>query len=61
MPNRKKRLSKGIRSLQKQIDLHEEKLQQAEQEGRLELVGYYVKELEAKRKDKEKKERLLRK
>ena len=61
MPNRKKRLSKGIISLQQQIAIHEEKLQRAEKEGKLELVGYYVKEIEAKKRDKEKKERLLRK
>ena len=60
MPDRKKRLKKGIESLQKQISLHEEKLKLAEREGKLELVGYYEKELEAKRKDKEKKEKLLR-
>lgn len=61
MPNRKKRLLKGIASLGQQIDAHEKKLQQAEREGKLELVGYYLKEIEAKRKDKEKKERLPRK
>ncbi|MBI1972488.1 hypothetical protein HYS50_00605 [Candidatus Woesearchaeota archaeon] len=61
MPSRKKRLKKGIVSLEEQIRLHEQKLQQAEQEGKLELVGYYRKEIEAKRKDKEKKEQLLKK
>ena len=61
MTNRKKRLAKGIASLQEQITLHEEKLKQAEQEGKLELVGYYIKELEAKKKDVEKKEKSLNK
>lgn len=61
MPNRSKRLRRGIESLQVQITLHEEKLKQAEKEGRLELVGYYEKEIEAKKRDKEKKEKLLRK
>lgn len=61
MPSRKKRLKKGIESLQKQISLHEEKLKQAEKEGKLELAEYYEKEIEAKRKDKEKKEKLLKK
>ncbi len=61
MPNRSKRLKKGIESLQKQIQLHEEKLKKAQQEGKLELIGYYQKEIESKKKDKEKKERLLKK
>tara|TARA_Y100000034_G_C6831745_1_gene375478 strand:- start:1019 stop:1207 length:189 start_codon:yes stop_codon:yes gene_type:complete len=61
MANRKRRLKKGIESLQKQIILHEEKKKQAEKEGKLELVDYYEKEIELKRKDKEKKEKLLEK
>lgn len=61
MPNRKKRLKKGIASLREQITRHEEKLQLAVQEGKLELVGYYAKEIEAKKKDKEKKEKSLKK
>ncbi len=61
MPNRKKRLEKGIESLQKQISLHEEKLKRAEDEGKIELAGYYEKEIEAKKKDKEKKEKFLKK
>lgn len=61
MTNRKKRLTKGVASLQQQLKIHEEKLKQAEQEGKLELVGYYIKEIEAKKKDVEKKEKLLNK
>ena len=61
MPSRNKRLKKGIESLQKQIQLHEEKLKKAQQERKIELVGYYKKEIESKRKDKEKKEKLLKK
>ena len=61
MTNRKKRLKKGIGPLQKQISLHEEKLKKEEKEGKLELAGYYEKEIEAKKRDKEKKEKLLRK
>lgn len=60
MPNRNKRLKKGIESLQKQIQLHEEKLKKAQHEGKLELIGYYQKEIESKKKDKEKKEKLLK-
>ena len=61
MPSRNKRLKKGIESLQKQIQLHEEKLKKAQQEGKLELMGYYEKEIESKKKDREKKEILLKK
>ena len=59
MANRKKRLQKGIESLEKQIRLHEEKLNKAEEEDNIELVSYYRKEIEAKKRDKEKKERML--
>ena len=61
MANRKKRLMKGIESLEKQIQLHEEKLRKAEEEDNIELTGYYKKEIEAKKRDKEEKERLLSK
>ncbi len=60
MPNRENRLRKGIESLKKQLILHEEKLKLAEKEGKLELAGYYEKEISAKRKDLEKKEKLLK-
>ena len=61
MANRKKRLQKGIKSLEKQIKLHEENLKKAEEEANIELAGYYRKEIGAKKKDKEEKERLLEK
>ncbi len=61
MPNRKNRLKKGIESLEKQIKLHEEKLKKAEKEGRLELTGYYKKEIKNMRGYKGKKEKLLKK
>jgi len=61
MTNRKKRLIKGVESLEKQLILHKEKLEKARKEGKLELVDYYEKEIEAKEKDKEKKKRLLKK
>jgi hypothetical protein len=41
MANRKKRLQKGIESLEKQIKLHQEKLKKAEEEDNIELAGYY--------------------
>ena len=61
MVNRKKRLQKGIESLDKQIKLHEEKLKKAEEDDNLELAGYYRKEIDAKKSDKEEKERMLNK
>ena len=61
MTSRKKRLKKGIESLEKQIRLHEEKLKQTQEEGKLELIDYYEREITAKKKDKEMKEKLLRK
>ena len=61
MPKRKKRLKKGILSLEKQLIIHEEKLKRAEAEDKIELVSYYKKEIMAKKKDLDKKQRLLRK
>lgn len=61
MVNRKKRLQKGIDLLERQIKLHEEKLKKAKEDDKIELAGYYQKELEAKKKDKEQKQRMLNK
>jgi len=59
MANRKKRLQKGIESLEKQIELHEEKLEKAKEEDNIGLSSYYKKEIEAKKRDKEEKKRML--
>ena len=59
MANRKKRLQKGIDSLKKQIKLHEKKSDKAEDDDNIELANYYKKEIEAKKRDKEEKQRLL--
>lgn len=59
MVNRKKRLQKGIESLNKQIKLHEDKLRKAEEDDNTELASYYRKEIEAKKRDKEEKQRML--
>ena len=61
MANRKKRLQKGIESLEAQIKLHEEKLIKAEEEDNIELSEYYKKEIAAKKKDKDEKQRILNK
>ncbi len=61
MTNRKKRLGKGIESIKEQIEIHEEKLEHAKEEGMEELVHYYTKEIEMKKLDIEKKKRILEK
>lgn len=61
MTKRKKRLQKGVVSLGKQITLHGEKLHKAEAQNKIELAGYYRKEISAKKRDLEKKEKLLEK
>ena len=59
MVNRKKRLKKGIESIEKQIKLHEEKLMKAEEGDNIGLADYYRKEIAAKKRDKEEKKRML--
>lgn len=57
MTKRKKRLEKGVDSIEHQIKLHEEKLKRARQEKDEILQRYYEKEIEALRKVKERKEK----
>ncbi len=45
MTKRKKRLEKGILSLEEQKIIHEQKKEKAAEEGRLELETYYTKEI----------------
>jgi hypothetical protein len=61
MVKRKKRLAKGIESLQEQIELHLKKKEIAEEKGNLDLVGYYEKEIRAKEETKKRKEEMLKK
>jgi phage shock protein A len=56
MTNRKKRLQKGIESLQGQIQEHEAKKQRALAEGKTELADYYRVEIEGIEKSKRNKE-----
>lgn len=58
---RKKRLKKGIVSLEQQLTLHREKQAQAEEVGKEELVDYYEREIAAKERDLKKKKLLLKK
>jgi len=59
--NRKKRLKKGIESLEKQIEIHEKKLEEAEKEGNYELGSYYKKEINGLKKVKNNKKKILEK
>lgn len=61
MVKRKKRLIKGIESLKKQIEIHEEKKKKAEEENLKELVNYYLKEIKAKEEAIEKRKKILEK
>lgn len=61
MPKRKKRLKKGIASLQEQIELHLEKRKRALEEGKIELANYYDGEIEELGDTKHKKEDQLEK
>jgi phage shock protein A len=57
---RKKRLEKGIESLQEQIEIHNEKRKKALEEGKLELASYYDSEIEGLKKTKKSKEDKLK-
>ena len=59
MTKRKKRLIKGIDSLQKQIELHLDKKKKAEDDENFELIEYYNKEIKAKEEDKKRKQEIL--
>jgi len=59
--NRKKRLEKGIESVEEQIKVHKEKLKEAEEAGQEELVTYYHKDISRLEKQKEQKEDKLEK
>jgi len=61
MTNRKKRLKRGIESLGKQIELHKEKLMQAQAQGMPDLENYYEKEIESLKRRKKNKEDILEK
>ncbi|MCH7568332.1 MAG: hypothetical protein IIA87_02825 [Nanoarchaeota archaeon] len=56
MVKRKKRPKKGIKSLERQIELHEEKLRKTIEEGNIYLEKYYGKEIASQEKAKKKKE-----
>ncbi|MBI2448789.1 hypothetical protein HYV49_00655 [Candidatus Pacearchaeota archaeon] len=56
---RKKRLEKGIISLEEQIRIHEEKLQKAKEKGFVELATYYEKDIARLKKQKLNKETKL--
>jgi hypothetical protein len=59
--NRKKRLEKGIESIEGQIKIHEAKLKEAEESGEEDLVEYYHKDIARLEKQKEQKEKKFEK
>ena len=59
MAKRKKRLEKGINSIEKQIEIHRIKEEQAVEQGKIELAGYYHKEIERMKEAEERKRRQL--
>ena len=56
---RKKRLSRGIESLKEQIEIHKTKKEVAKEEGLLDLVSYYEKEIQSKKETLNKKRNIL--
>lgn len=61
MPSSKKRLKKGVDSLQRQIGLHEEKMQMAKKQDNPELARYYAKEIDSLDNEKFRREQKLKK
>jgi len=62
MVKRKKRLEKGIESLEEQVNIHEEKKEAAKGLGQENLVEYYTGEIERlKQRKKDREEKLHRK
>lgn len=61
MTNRKKRMEKGIESIEEQIRFHEQKLEQARREGQIELADYYGHEIAGLKKTKDRKQKMLNK
>ncbi|MEN9626399.1 MAG: hypothetical protein RL557_727 [archaeon] len=52
---RKKRLEKGIKSLQEQIKIHKEKLEDAKGKGNEDLTRYYEKDIQRLENEEKKK------
>jgi len=62
MVKRKKRLEKGIESLEEQVKIHEEKKEAARELGQEDLVKYYTGEIERlQKRKKDREEKLHRK
>jgi hypothetical protein len=61
MTKRKKRLEKGIDSIDEQIKIHEEKLAKAREENDEYLEKYYEKEIEGLKKTEDRKKKQLEK
>lgn len=60
-PGRKKRVKKGVKSLERQIAEHVRKLEDAQKSGRIELAEYYRKEIRKFKANIEKKKKSIKK
>ena len=60
MTNRKKRLIKGISSIEEQIEIHKLKQKKAIEEGDTDLADYYEGEISGLKKSKSNKEEKLK-
>ena len=61
MTKRKRRLEKGIKSIEKQIEFHKFKEEKAVESGKIELADYYQKEIERMKQAREKKRKQISK
>ena len=61
MVSRKKRLEKGIESIDRQIEFHKQKINESKNRGNIELEDYYSREIEGLQKTKERKQKQLEK
>ena len=55
----KKRIKKGITSLDEQIKIHEEKMKLAKEKGEIGLEDYYRKEINSLKKAKQRREKKI--
>ena len=60
MVKRSKRLREGVRSLEQQIRKHKKKLEEAREQKRQDLTGYYEKEIQKFQQEIEKKKKQLK-
>jgi hypothetical protein len=60
MVKRSRRLKEGIKSLEKQVLKHRQKLEEARRQNKLDLAGYYEKEIQGFEKEILKKKKQMK-